>query len=139
MRGAVGRGWSVLASRPAAPVLGVAAGFGAGLLLGGGPGAEDAALRAIFQFMAVLRSAMALGAAVLAAWRLSWHPVGPAGWYAAACFLMASGVWPMGAGGPVGLAALLVNGGLLLAVGVAWRDRAGWRAAWARRRAGRAR
>ena len=132
MREATGRSHKV--PRAAVPALGLVAGFAAGVLLGGGPGAQDPALLAVIRFMAVLRSAMALGVAAGAAWRLSWHPGGPAVGYAAACFLMAAGVWPIWAGGSALLGAALVNGGLLLAVTVAWRDRAGWRAALARRR-----
>lgn len=132
MRDVAGKGGIV--PRAALPPLGLAAGFAAGVLLGGEAGGQDPALLAVIRFMAVVRSAMALAAAAGAAWRLSWQPGGPALGYAVACFLMAAGVWPIWAGSATLLGAALVNGGLLLAAGTAWRDRSGWRAALARRR-----
>ncbi len=70
---------------------------------------------------------MALGAAALVAWRLGW-PVRPATalGYVTATSSMAAGaglIWQLG---HVGAGAVLVHGGLVALIGLAWLDRAGW-------------
>lgn len=90
-------------------------------------GPHDPELATLLRFMAVVKGAMALGAAALVAWRLGW-PVRPAAGvgYVAGVSSMAAGaglIWQLG---HVGTGALLVHGSLLALVGLAWLDRAGW-------------
>ena len=90
-------------------------------------GPHDPELATLLRFMAVVKAAMALGAAALIAWRLGW-PVRPATGlgYVAGVSSMAAGaglIWQLG---HVGTGALLVHGGLLALAGLAWLDRAGW-------------
>ena len=90
-------------------------------------GPHDPELATLLRFMAVLKAAMALGAAALIAWRLGW-PVRPATGlgYVAGVSSMAAGaglIWQLG---HVGTGALLVHGSLLALAGLAWLDRAGW-------------
>ncbi len=111
------------------PVLATAV-LGAGavaLLIGADPGAADPELLVLLRFMAVVKAAMALGAAALLSWRLGW-PVRPAiGFgYVVAASSMAAGaglIWQLG---HVGAGAVLVHGGLAALIGLAWLDRAGW-------------
>ena len=97
----------------------------AGLLVPAG--AADLELRTLLRFMAVIKGAMALGAAALAGWRMGWavRP-GVAGAYVLAVSAAAFGsglIWQLG---HVGTGALLVHGGLASLALVAWLDRAGW-------------
>lgn len=90
-------------------------------------GPHDPELATLLRFMAVVKAAMALGAAALVGWRLGW-PVRPAAGlaYIAGVSGMAAGaglIWQLG---HVGTGALLVHGGLLALVGIVWLDRAGW-------------
>ncbi len=90
-------------------------------------GTIDPELVVLLRFMAVLKGAMALGAAALVAWRLRW-PVRPAtGFgYVVAVSSMAGGaglIWQLG---HVGAGALLVHGGFAALAVLAWMDRAGW-------------
>lgn len=106
----------------AAAVLGSAA-----LALTTQAGPYDPELATLLRFMAVVKAAMALGAAALIAWRLRW-PVRPATGlgYVAGVSSMAAGaglIWQLG---HIGTGALLVHGGLLALAGLAWLDRAGW-------------
>ena len=112
---------------PWRPIL-FAAVLGAGALaLATGAGPYDPELAALLRFMAVVKAAMALGAAALIAGRLGW-PVRPAAGlgYVAGASGMAAGaglIWQLG---HVGTGALLVHAGLLALAGIAWLDRAGW-------------
>lgn len=106
----------------AAAVLGAAT-----LALATQPGPHDLELATLLRFMAVVKAAMALGAAALVGWRLGW-PVRPttALGYIAGASSMAAGaglIWQLG---HVGAGALLVHGGLVALAGLAWLDRAGW-------------
>ena len=90
-------------------------------------GPHDPELATLLRFMAVVKAGMALGAAALVGWRLGW-PVRPATGlaYIAGVSGMAAGaglIWQLG---HVGIGALLVHGGLVALVGLAWLDRAGW-------------
>ncbi len=109
------------------PALAVAV-LGAGALaLTTQAGPHDPELAMLLRFMAVVKAAMALGAAALAGWRFG-SPVRPAlglG-YVAGTASMAAGaglIWQLG---HIGAGALLVHGGLLALAGLAWLDRAGW-------------
>ena len=91
------------------------------------PGPHDPELATLLRFMAVVKAAMALGAAALLGWRFG-RPMRPAAGlaYIAGTSSMAAGaglIWQLG---HVGTGALLVHGGLLALIGVAWMDRAGW-------------
>lgn len=105
-----------------------AAVLGAGTLaLTTGAGPHDPELATLLRFMAVVKAAMALGAAALVGWRFG-SPVRPA--TALACIAgtssMAAGaglIWQLG---HVGAGVLLVHGGLAALAGLAWVDRAGW-------------
>ena len=106
----------------AAAVLGAAA-----LSLTTQAGPHDPELATLLRFMAVVKAAMALGAAALIGWRLGW-PVRPAMGlgYVAGVSSMAAGaglIWQLG---HVGTGALLVHGSLVALVGIAWLDRAEW-------------
>ncbi len=108
----------------AAAVLGAAA---AALLTGADPSAADPELLVLLRFMAVVKAAMALGAAALVTWRLGWpvRPAAAAG-YVVATSSMAAGpglIWQLG---HVGAGAVLVHGGLVALIGLAWLDRAAW-------------
>jgi hypothetical protein len=107
----------------------IVAAVAAGLLVTG-PGAvaraTDAAgadLTRLLRAMAVLKSAMAAGAAAAVLWRLgaavSWPWLGA---YAAGCAAMAAGpglIWGMA---HVGLGAALLHGGLFVTCLLLWRD-----------------
>ena len=129
---AVGRAWVIPLPAAALPGVAVAAGLGAGVMLASGvDAAPEAALVLLLRFMAAVKAAMVLGVAVAATWRLQTPAAsGTAAAYAAACGIMAAGLWPIWAGGPVALAAALVHGGFILAAVAAWRDRARLQAAW---------
>ncbi len=106
----------------AAAVLGAAA-----LALATQAGPHDPELATLLRFMAVVKAAMALGAAVLVGWRFG-SPVRPTAalGYVAGASSMAGGaglIWQLG---HIGTGALLVHGGLLALAGLAWLDRAGW-------------
>ena len=108
----------------ATAVLGAAA---TALLSGADPSAADPELLVLLRFMAVVKAAMALGAAVLVAWRLGW-PVRIAMvlGYVVATSSMAGGaglIWQLG---HVGVGAVLVHGGLAALIAVGWLDRAAW-------------
>lgn len=107
----------------AASVLGAAA-----LALSTQAGPHDPELAVLLRFMAVVKAAMALGAAALVGWRFGSPVRRPAvSWgYVAGTSSMAAGaglIWQLG---HVGTGALLVHGGLLALAGLAWVDRAGW-------------
>lgn len=116
----------------ALPGVAVAAGLGAGVVLAAGAEAgHEAALTLLLRFMAVVKAVMVLGVAAATTWRLrTLAAPGTVAAYATACAIMAAGLWPIWSGGPVALAAALVHGGFILAALAAWRDRAGWQAAW---------
>jgi hypothetical protein len=109
----------------------IVAAVAAGLLATGPEPAAHAAdaagvdLTRLLRAMAVLKSAMAAGAAAAVLWRLgaavSWPWLGA---YAAACAAMAAGpglIWGMA---HVGLGAALLHGGLFATCLLLWRDRA---------------
>ena len=103
-------------------VLGAAA-----LALATQSGPHDPELATLLRFMAVVKAAMALGAAALAGWRFGL-PVRPA---AALAYIADVSSMAVGAGliwqlGHIGTGALLVHGGLVALAGTAWLDRAGW-------------
>ena len=129
---AVGRAWNIMLPAGALPGIAVVAGLGAGVMLAAGAEVRhETALVLLLQFMAVVKAARGLGVAAAATWRLH-APAAPGAMaaYTAACAIMAAGLWPIWSGGPVALAAALVHGGFILAALAAWRDRAGWQAAW---------
>ena len=109
------------------PLLAVAV-LGAGALaLTTQAGPHDPELAVLLRFMAVVKAAMALGAAALVGWRFG-SPVRPATGlaYIAGTASMAAGaglIWRLS---HIGAGALLVHGGLLALAGLAWLDRAGW-------------
>ncbi len=97
------------------------------LLTTADPSAADPELLMLLRFMAVVKAAMALGAAALVAWRLG-RPVRPATGigYVAATSSMAAGaglIWQLE---HVAAGAVLVHGGLVAMGALAWMDRAGW-------------
>ncbi len=109
------------------PFLAVAVLGSATLALTTQAGPHDPELATLLRFMAVVKGAMALGAAALVAWRLGW-PVRPAAGlaYIVGVSSMAAGaglIWQLG---HIGTGALLVHGSLVALVGIAWLDRAGW-------------
>lgn len=133
----VGRAGSVALPQAAWLGLAIMAGLGAGVLLGiGGEAGHDPALVTLLRFMAVVKAAMVAGVATGAAWRLRM-PAGPgtALGYAAACGIMAAGLWPIWAATHVTAGAALVHGGFAVAIATGWRDRAAWQIALAARRA----
>ncbi len=90
-------------------------------------GPHDPELATLLRFMAVVKAAMALGAAALVGWRFG-SPTRPAAAlaYIAGASGMAAGaglIWQLG---HIGAGALLVHGGLVALAGIAWLDRAGW-------------
>lgn len=90
-------------------------------------GPHDPELATLLRFMAVVKAAMALGAAALVGWRFG-SPVRAATAlaYIAGASSMAAGaglIWQLG---HIGAGALLVHGGLLALAGIAWLDRTGW-------------
>lgn len=110
-------------------VLVILAAVAAGLLATGADTASQAVAQAgddltrLLRAMAVLKAAMAVGAAAAVLWRLG-AAVTPAGLaaYAAACGAMAAGpgvIWDMA---HVGLGAALLHGGLLATGLLLWRD-----------------
>ena len=108
----------------AAGVLGAA---GTALLTGADPSAADPELLVLLRFMAIVKAAMALGAAALVAWRLG-GPVRPATGlgYVVGVSSMAAGaglIWQLG---HIGAGAVLVHGGLAALIAVAWLDRIAW-------------
>lgn len=122
------RATTLSAARPywrpalAGAVLGAAA-----LALTTQAGPHDPELAALLRFMAIVKAAMALGAAALVGWRFG-SPVRPAAGlgYIAGAASMAAGaglIWQLG---HIGAGALLVHGGLVALAGIAWLDRAGW-------------
>lgn len=109
------------------PVLAVAVLSAAALALATQAGPHDPELALLLRFMAVVKAAMAAGAAVLVGWRLGGavRPVIGLG-YVAGVSGMAAGaglIWQLG---HIGAGALLVHGGLAALAGLAWLDRAGW-------------
>ena len=97
------------------------------VLTGIDPSAADPELLVLLRFMAVVKAAMALGAAALVAWRMGW-PVRPA---TAVGYILATSSMAAGAGliwqlGHVGAGAVLVHGGLAALIAVTWQDRAAW-------------
>ena len=106
----------------AAAVLGAAA---VSLTTQAGP--HDPELATLLRFMAVVKAAMALGAAALVGWRFGSPVRPPVGLgYIVGTASMAAGaglIWQLG---HIGTGALLVHGGLLALAGLAWLDRAGW-------------
>jgi len=121
---------AILSLRPFwRPVL-AAAVLGAGataLLTSADPSAADPELLVLLRFMTVVKAAMALVAAALVAWRLGW-PVRPAtaAGYVVATSSMAAGVGLIWQLGHIGAGAVLVHGGLVALLGLAWLDRAAW-------------
>ncbi len=111
------------------------AGLGAGAVLAvGAPPAQDAALTLLLRFMAVVKGGMVLGAVAAAVWRIRVPASASVVLaYAVATAVMAAGLWPIWTGTRVAAGALLVHGGLAAFMVMAWRDRAGWMAAWASR------
>lgn len=93
-------------------------------------GSSDAELAVLLRFMAVIKAAMALGAAALVGWRLAWPVRNAIGFgYIAATAATAFGsglIWQLG---HVGAGAALVHGGLAALAGLAWIDRAAWEVA----------
>ena len=115
------------ATRSWHPVLAVAVLGAAALALATPAAPSDPELAALLRFMAVLKAAMALGAATLLGWRLR-SPVRPAvglGYVVGAAGMAAGAglIWRLG---HVGAGACLVHGGLLTLAALAWADRAGW-------------
>ncbi len=90
-------------------------------------GAVDPELAMLLRFMAIVKAAMVIAAAVSVAWRLN-GPVQPAAAlaYVAAITSMAAGaglIWQLE---HVAAGAVMVHGGLAALAVVAWMDRAGW-------------
>ncbi len=89
--------------------------------------AVEPELALLLRFMAIVKAAMAIAAAVAIAWRLN-GPVRPAAAlaYVAALSSMAAGaglIWRLE---HVAAGAVMVHGGLAALAAVAWMDRAGW-------------
>ena len=109
--------------------LALAAGvLGAGALaLATQAGPHDPELATLLRFMAVVKAGMALGAAALLGWRFGSPMRAATGLaYIAGASSMAAGaglIWQLG---HVGAGAVLVHGGFVALVGLAWMDRAGW-------------
>lgn len=109
------------------PVLAVAVIGAAALGLMAGGAAVDPELAMLLRFMAVVKAAMAMAAAMLVAWRLG-QPVRPAVavGYIVAVSSMAAGtglIWQLQ---HVAMGAVMVHGGLVTLAALGWMDRAGW-------------
>ena len=110
---------TLLTARPYwRPALAAAVLAAAALALTTQAGPHDPELATLLRFMAVVKAAMALGAAALVGWRMGW-PVGPAAalGYIAGASSMAAGaglIWQLG---HIGTGALLVHGGLVALAG----------------------
>ena len=115
-------------SRPLLVAIVIAA-VGFSLLPAGGAPSSTAVLNAgddltrLMRFMAAIKAVLVAGAVVAVLWRLG-SPVSVRRFYAygAACALMAAGpgvIWGMA---HVGRGALLLHGGLALAIVIMWRD-----------------
>ncbi len=81
----------------------------------------------LLRFMAVVKGAMVIAAAILVAWRLSApaRPLAALG-YVAGVSSMAAGaglIWQLE---HVAAGAVMVHGGLVALAGLSWMDRAGW-------------